>query len=115
MNDKFLSMCGLARRAGRVIIGTDMSTVAIRGKNKPYLVVLSVDASENSKKRIDDACAYHEVKLVKSTYTKNEIGDAVGQKGGAACIAITDEGFAQTLCKLYYDRLANQAGSQEVK
>ena len=115
MNDKFLSMCGIARRAGRILIGTDMCTVAIRGKSKPFLVILSSDASGNSKKRIEDACAYHSVKLLKTSYTMSELGSAVGQKGGAACIAVTDEGFAQTLHKIYYDRLADPAGSQEVK
>ena len=115
MSDKFLSMCGLARRAGKIIIGTNMSVAAIRGNVKPCLVVLSSDASENSVKKINDACRFHNVEIISSVYSMIELGISVGQNGGAACIAVTDDGFARKITQLYLETVADSRSSQEVK
>ena len=115
MNNKFLSICGLARRAGKIIIGTNMSVTAIRSSSKPSLVILSSDASENTVKKITDACNYHGISLITPSYTMADLGNAVGQSGGAACITVADDGFAKALTNLYHETLADSKGSQEVK
>ncbi len=115
MIDKFLSTCGLARRAGKIIIGTNMTVAAIRGFIKPKLVIISSNASENSVKKLTDACVYHCVEFLCSEYKMEDLGNAVGQSGGAACIAVTDEGFAQKIKKLHSEIVADSSSSQEVK
>ena len=116
MNDKILSLCGLAKCAGKVTVGTNMVTSFIRGKVKPQLVILSSDASDNSKKKISDSCEYHNVKLIFSDYTMIELGHAIGQSGGAACIAVADAGFSKAILNHYETKeTANSKDSQEVK
>ncbi|MGN1444138.1 MAG: ribosomal L7Ae/L30e/S12e/Gadd45 family protein, partial [Acutalibacteraceae bacterium] len=51
MNDRLLSLLGMARRAGRLAVGHDAAIEAIV-KNKAKLCVLCRDASERLKKEM---------------------------------------------------------------
>ena len=55
MNNKFLFMLGLCRKAGKLIIGTDLVTKSLPSK-KTYLVIYTCDASGNTEKKITDKC-----------------------------------------------------------
>ncbi|MBQ2988776.1 MAG: ribosomal L7Ae/L30e/S12e/Gadd45 family protein [Clostridia bacterium] len=79
---------GLARKAGKLISGTDFVCEEIR-KNKIFLVVCAGDVSDNTKKRISDCCAYYHIKLHFTDITKEMLGGAIG-KSFAACVGITD-------------------------
>ena len=55
MNNKFLGMLGLAKRAGKVQTGEDICSKAVKsGVSK--LIIVACDASDNTKKSITDSC-----------------------------------------------------------
>ena len=57
MNDKFLSLLGMARRCGKISLGHD-AVISSVVKNKAKLVILSSEASERLQREIRHACTY---------------------------------------------------------
>ena len=100
---RFASLLGLAKKAGRVIAGTERVTDEIRsggGSGRICLVLLASDASENSKKRIVNCCHfYHKTCLVCDLDTAS-MGNAIGKAGKTAAVGITDQGFAKAIAQL---------------
>ncbi|ASA96164.1 MULTISPECIES: YlxQ family RNA-binding protein [Anoxybacillus] len=95
MNHKpWVSFLGLANRARKVISGEELVVKEIQRK-RAKLVILSEDASENTRKKIFDKCAFYRVPLC-YVDNRHELGGAIG-KGARVVVAITDEGFAQKL------------------
>ncbi len=99
MNNKFLFMLGLCRRAGKLITGTDLVTKSLPSK-KTYLVIYSNDASQNTEKRITDKCKFYGVECVKANFSSSEISDAIGKSGAICALGITDLNFASELKSL---------------
>ncbi|MBQ8503374.1 MAG: ribosomal L7Ae/L30e/S12e/Gadd45 family protein [Clostridia bacterium] len=100
MNDKFLSLLGLARRSGRVSLGHDAVINSIV-RSKAKLCVMSKDASERLQKEIKHACTYENknIPVIVTHYDLTELSSAVGSK--AAVISVDDEGFAKALTDKY--------------
>ena len=100
MNDKFLSLLGMARRSGRVSLGHD-AVIGSIVRNKAKLCVLSKEASERLQKEIQHACTYENknIPLIITDYTLLELSSAVGSK--AAVISVDDECFAKALAEKY--------------
>lgn len=97
-NNKIYGMLGLAKRAGKAISGTEAVIAKIRGF-EAYLVVISDDASEGTKKRITDKCMSYETDYF--FYGNcDDNGKAIGASNCVA-IAITDEGFAKSIKEKY--------------
>ncbi|MBQ9704388.1 MAG: ribosomal L7Ae/L30e/S12e/Gadd45 family protein [Clostridia bacterium] len=92
-------MLGLCKRAGAVIIGTPMVVKALQDK-KAVKVFYSCDASANTEKRITDKCAYYKVECVRTSYTSEELGRAVGKTGAVCALGITDKNFSNELSTL---------------
>ena len=61
-NDAFFSMLGIAMRAGALSLGEDGVLKAISG-GKAARVLVDAGASENTKKRFAESCAYYGVEL----------------------------------------------------
>ena len=82
--DAFYSMLGIAMRAGALTLGTDgvLAEVAAR---RTALVLLDDGASENTKKKLKDCCAFHGAQLVMTQ--PDALGFAVG-KPGRMCAAV---------------------------
>ncbi len=99
MNDKFLNMLGLARRAGKLSPGHDASFESIQ-KGKAYACFLCCDASDRLKEEFDRTTKYEgrNVPLIETEYLTEDLYAATGKK--AAVFTINDEGFANTLIKL---------------
>jgi len=106
---KLLTMAGFAMRAGKLVCGTDKICDEIRrhgmpedgsdGKARPIgVVLLTVDASDNTKKRITNACRYYRVELIASSLTSEELASRIGKAAAAAC-ATFDKGFADGMKK----------------
>ena len=55
-------LLGLASRSGQIILGADLALREIRA-GKAALALLDAGASEGTKKKISDACAYRQVPL----------------------------------------------------
>ena len=96
MNNKFLFMLGLCRRAGKLIMGTDLVTKSLPSK-KTYLVIYTSDASDNTKKRVLDKCSFYGVEAVMTSSLCGEIGAAIGKSGVVCTLGITDINFAGQL------------------
>lgn len=99
MNSKFLSMLGLARRAGSLIIGTDLVTKSLPS-GKAMLVIYAQDSSGNTEKKITDKCKFYGVNCVKSIYTQGELSHAIGKSSSVTVIGVTDENFSKELFSL---------------
>ena len=99
MNNKFLFMLGLCRKAGKMIIGTDLVTKSLPSK-KAYLVIYTSDASKNTEKKVTDKCSYYGVECVKANFSSSEISDAIGKSGAICALGITDLNFASELKSL---------------
>lgn len=93
--EQLLFTIGLARKAGKVSVGTEMVCDDIR-KKKIRLVIYAEDVSANTEKRISDCCTYYKVFCKKSAISKEMLGTAIG-KSFAACIGITDENLSELI------------------
>ena len=87
-------------RAGRVKSGEFASLEAIR-KHTAELVIISEDASDNTKKKFSDKCSYYNVPMI-FFGNKEDLGHAIG-KDVRTSLAVLDEGFAKTLRKNYLE------------
>lgn len=96
-------MLGLASKAGRLVSGEDVVRNAIRQK-KVKLMIVSEDASDNTKKRFLNAAEFYKVPVV-VWGQKEELGSSIG-KSDRSVIGICDEGFEKSIRKLMPDTAA---------
>lgn len=97
MNDKLLSMLGLCRRAGKLIVGSDIAEDAVYS-GKAVLVIAASDASQRTVKKLFSAAHMCNVKSLVLNRTKDQLGVAVGKY--CAVAAIEDAGFAKKIAEL---------------
>lgn len=90
-----LSLAGLAKKAGRIVTGTDKVCDDIRGAGKIRLVAVADDISANTDKRLSDCCSWNGVQLEKCAFSSEQLGAALGRESGIACAGFTDEGFVK--------------------
>lgn len=100
MNDKFLSLLGMARRGGKLCPGHDASISSIV-RNQAHICIISFEGSERLKKEMKHACSFEgkNIPLLIVNYTIPELSAAIGSK--AAVLTVTEEGFAKALEKRY--------------
>jgi ribosomal protein L7Ae-like RNA K-turn-binding protein len=98
--DRIISAFGLAKRAGKCVTGTSMCVDSIR-EEKAKLVICACDLSENTKKRLNDSCSFHNVGCIFLDCDMNYLGSKLGIKNGTACAAVLDDGFVEICRKLY--------------
>ena len=91
-----LKSLGLAYRARKVVVGTELVVDHIKKKNL-YLVFVATDASALTKKKIHDKAKTYQVDVI-DIYDSEQLSLAIG-KIGIKVIGITDKGFAQLLSK----------------
>lgn len=96
MQDRVLSMLGLATKAGKIASGEFSVEKAVKS-NKAYLVIVSADASDNTKKMFTNMCTFYNVPIYFYA-DKETLGNAIG-KLTRASVAVLDEGFAKSLVK----------------
>ena len=82
--DAFYSMLGIAMRAGALTLGTDGVLAEIAAR-RVAIVLLDEAASENTKKKFRDSCAFYGVELYETA--PDRLGFAIG-KPGRMCAAI---------------------------
>jgi ribosomal protein L7Ae-like RNA K-turn-binding protein len=100
MNDnknKFHNFIGLARRAGKVVLGSEAIEDAIRSK-KALLVIVAADAAKGTAKRLMDKCKSYNVPCMVFG-TKQSLGKITGV-GEAAGVAVTHSSFANELIRM---------------
>ena len=82
--DAFYSMLGIAMRASALTLGTDGVLTAISSGSAKF-VLLDALASDNTKKKFRDSCAFYGVELFETA--PDRLGFAIG-KPGRMCAAI---------------------------
>ena len=98
MEDKLLSLLGLARRAGKLALGADAAEEALCG-GKAALAVLAADISPRTEEAARRAAARYGVPVCKLRWTMDRLGAAVGKRAGV--IAVKDAGFAGAIAALW--------------
>lgn len=98
MKSKMYGLIGLAKKSGRLLCGLGSVVDGVRGKNV-FLVIVSEDSSDATKKRITDKCKFYNVKYIFFGDMDN-LGRAIGYNE-CATVAITDRGFADSLLDIY--------------
>lgn len=95
--DKVFSMVGLATRAGKTVAGEFSVEKAVK-EGKAQLVIVSEEASENTKKLFTNKCAYYKIPVF--IYgSKKALGSFTGNMERAS-IAVLDKGFSKSIINL---------------
>lgn len=95
-NKKILNLLGLATKAGMTASGEFMTEKSIKD-GRAHLVIVSSDASENTRKMFLNMCTYYEVPIY-IFGSKEELGHAIGKEMRAS-LAVVDAGFSKALVK----------------
>ncbi|MCC8139085.1 MAG: ribosomal L7Ae/L30e/S12e/Gadd45 family protein [Lachnospiraceae bacterium] len=99
--DKVLAYLGLSSRAGHTVSGEFSVEKSLR-QRRARLVIVSEEASENTKKKFRDHCAYRQVPLY--IYgSGGELGRACG-KDFRISVAIEDEGLAKAVIRQFEEQ-----------
>ena len=97
--DAFYSMLGIAMRAGVLTLGSD-SVLSSIASGKAGFVLLDAGASENTKKRFRDSCAFYGCELIETA--PDRLGYAIGRPG-RMCAAVAKGTLGDKLHKLAQD------------
>lgn len=99
-NKKIFSLLGLAARGRNVVSGEFMTEKSVKS-GRAALVIVSEDASDNTRKMFTDMCEFYKTDCV-IFGSKEELGHSMG-KGQRSSLAVTDAGFAKSIRKLLED------------
>lgn len=98
-NKKYLSMLGMARRAGRLSMGHDMAEKSIKSR-KAKLLILASDMSDRLQKEFGALSDEYMPNLpcIRIDESIDELHFALGYKAGV--ITVDDENFASRIIEL---------------
>lgn len=94
--NKILSLIGLATKAGKTMSGEFSTEKAVK-TGTACVVLVSEEASENTRKKFQNMCTFYEVPLY-FYGTKLELGAAMGKEFRAS-LAVTDPGLSDAIMK----------------
>lgn len=94
MEDKTLSLLGLARRAGKLEAGFDAAVSAARAR-KARLLLAARDISEKTFRNLRYEAERAGVPAVRLPFGMEETGRACGVRAGV--LAVTDQGFSKAI------------------
>ena len=105
MNEKkILSLLGIARKAGKTVLGTDMTVESIRKKSSSVkTILLAADSSANTVKRIKNTSEYYGIHLINLSVGKTDLAQLMGHSAELSVVGITDTGFADAMKKAEID------------
>ena len=96
--NKVFSLIGLATRARRVVSG-EFSTEKSVKSGRSHMVIVSEEASDNTKKMFGNMCEFYQVPLYTMS-NKELLGHAIGKQIRAS-LAVTDDGLAKAIKKQF--------------
>ena len=94
--NKILSLIGLATKAGKTVSGEFSTEKAVKS-GMACLVLVSEEASDNTKKKFQNMCTWYEVPIY-FYGTKENLGAAMGKEFRAS-LAVTDPGLSDAIVK----------------
>ena len=98
IEQKIYSYIGLATKAGKAVSGEFSTEKAIKEK-KAKLVLISEEASDNTKKKFIDSCSWYQIPIYLFG-EKERLGHSMGKQLRAS-LAIMDEGLAVAIVKQF--------------
>ena len=98
--ERILGMLGLAMRAGKLIIGTEMICRAMP-RVKPMLVVVSSAASEGTKKKLRTKCEFYNTDIIQIDLDTEALGHLLGKTYTPAAVAVIEPGIAEEINKAH--------------
>src|SRR5690606_37700177 len=107
MHDRVYSFLGLCAKAGKLLSGDETCERALKS-GKARLVIVSEEASENTRKKFLDMCNYRKV-AIRFFEKKEKLGRHIG-KGMRTVIAVNDRNFAQRLLEMIDDHGKEHGG-----
>jgi len=90
------SLLGISQKAGKLISGQDSVERVVNSK-RIYLIIISQDSSENTKKRFLNMANSKNIPVV-VWGTANDLGKSIG-KEGRKVLSLTDRGLADAIYK----------------
>ena len=96
MNDRVAGLLGLARRAGKVVIGFDATVSAVR-EGKSFIGLCAADLSPKSRKEWLFSVSPTSVPIRTVPLTKEALGKALGVHKPVGIVTVCDEGFARAI------------------
>lgn len=98
-NKKYLSMLGMARRAGRVSMGHDMAEKAIKSHNA-QVIILAGDVSDRLIREFENTKEKYAptLPLIQIDESIDEIHMALGYKAGV--LTVDDKNFSNRIIEL---------------
>ena len=93
-NRKTLNLISLATKAGKTVSGEFSTEKAVK-TGRAFLVIVSEEASDNTKKMFTNMCTYYEVPIC-IFGKKEELGHAMGKEFRAS-LAVLDDGFSKAI------------------
>ncbi|MBE7011145.1 MAG: hypothetical protein E7415_00550 [Ruminococcaceae bacterium] len=100
MNEAMMRIIGLATRAGKIEVGEGKTEDRV-SHNKSKLVIISLDASENTVKKFEKLCNRNGVKMIRAG-ERDILGKYTGRES-AVVLTVSDEGFANRIKELAKD------------
>ncbi len=96
---KASALIGIAKKAGKTVMGTDMAQSAARAKKKSVCLLLcSAEASDATLKRISNTAKYYKIPFYTVDMGKAELARCVGKRDGElSVVAVTDAGLADAI------------------
>ncbi len=98
MESKLFGLLGIARRAGRTVIGFDAVKAAIL-VGKARLVLLAADCSPKTEKELRFAAQERPCPILTLSADKTAVAAALGLQKPVAAVATDDPGFAAAMQK----------------
>ena len=95
--NRSLGLLSISRKGGNIVLGEEQVSAAARA-SRARLVLVASDAGPHTVRRAKSAVAGTAQPLLTLSYTKDELGDALGIPCCAVC-AITDVRLAQAFVK----------------
>ena len=94
--NKVMSLLGIAMKSKNLVSGEFQTLEAVRSK-KARLVIISEDATDNTRKLFNDKCAFYQIPIVEYGL-KEDLGRAIG-KDLRSSLAVCDAGLATAIKK----------------
>ena len=100
--NKFFSFLGLAKRSGNLIEGYSKCNDE-RNRKKLSLFILSLDASESSRRKFKNHCIEKNIPYIED-FSKEELGAAIG-RSEVMILAVGDDNMSKKLISLYEEEI----------
>ena len=100
--EKIVSCFGLALRAGKCIVGSELCINCMRS-SRAKLAIMPCDVSDNTKKKLTNCASFHNVEFLTLPCTGEFLASKLGKRAKVSCAVITDESFVRIIEKIHSD------------